>query len=89
MKGTSLSVTWPMRLRPPSSTIAQNAATMMPIMRLAALTLIGVKELMVPEIEVTMELIWVMLPIPKAASIPNSANSVPSQAQFLPRPFLM
>ncbi len=30
-----------------------------------------------------------MLPMPKPASPPNTANTVPSHAQRLPRPFLM
>ena len=41
--------------------------------------------LMVP----AMVLIWVMLPMPKAASAPNTAKMAPSHFQFLPRPFLM
>ena len=36
-----------------------------------------------------MVLIWVMLPMPKAASAPNTAKMTPSHFQFLPRPFLM
>ncbi|SST13039.1 Uncharacterised protein [Acinetobacter baumannii] len=36
-----------------------------------------------------MLLTWTMLPIPKPASPPNSAKAAPSQAQRLPRPFLM
>ena len=36
-----------------------------------------------------MLLSWTMLPMPKPASPPNSAKAPPSQAQRLPRPFLI
>ena len=99
MKGTSFSVTWPMRLMPPKSTSATITATMTPTIKVVTRTwlprkakvpaALGVKLSTALLMASAMDCTWVALPIPKAARAASTQNTPPSQAQFLPRPFLI
>jgi len=75
MKGTSFSVTWPIRLMPPNSTIATSAAIKMPKIRFA-LSLVPsmIWKLIRAELmEATMVFTCVALPVPNTVSTPNTA----------------
>ena len=92
MKGTSFSLTLPMRLMPPSSTMATSMATMMPTMMFNVLR----KPLPTTPYSsravstaATMVLTWVALPVPNTVSTPNSEYRNARNCQRLPRPFLM
>ena len=81
MIGTNLLATVPMRLIPPSMTKAANPAITSPVVVVLISKLLWSAS--------ATELDCTILPIPNAATVPNSANRKPSQCQFLPRPFLM
>ena len=81
MKGTMREVTWPMRLTPPSTTMATMTARMTPVTRGSRPS----RPFMAPAIS----LLWAMLPMPKLARPPSTAKMQASHFQFLPRPFSM
>ncbi len=92
MPGTSFSVTWPMRLTPPSSTSATKIATQMPVIRQMSISLFAASSLNAMATDLTesaMELTCAMLPMPNAAMAPSTANTMPSHFHLGPRPFLM
>jgi len=92
INGTSFSLTLPMRLMPPSSTMATSIAHKMPMTRFtvgmwsAPITLYCVSAV---SIAVTMVFTCVALPVPNTVSAPNSEYSTAKNCQCLPRPFLM
>ena len=76
MNGTSFSLTLPMRLMPPSSTMATSIAQKMPMMRLSVGTKASLTRwncVSAVLIAVVMVLTCVALPVPKTVSVPNSA----------------
>ena len=70
MAGTSLPATSPMRWMPPMITTPTSAATISPVIQ------VGTPKL--PASAVAMELTCTALPMPKAATAPNTANPNPS-----------
>ena len=75
MKGTSRSLTLPMRLMPPSSTMATSIATTMPTTRFrveSAFWPTTLNSVRAVSMAATMVLTWVALPVPKTVSTPNS-----------------
>ncbi len=80
MKGTIFSVTEAMRFKPPSTTSPARMTTAMPV------TQVGMPNTscMLPE----MELIWVILPMPKEARKQNTENSTASTRPMVLQPFL-
>ena len=79
--GTSFSATAPMRLMPPSSTKPVSRVRTTPVIHAGT-----------PKLALTTSAMLfdcTMLPMPKPASPPNSANAAPSQRQFRPSPFLI
>ena len=92
MNGTSFSVTLPMRLTPPSSTMATIIATTTPTTRLTVgrmLFRLLPYASRAESMAVTMVLTWVALPVPKTVSTPNSEYSTARNCHRLPRPFLI
>ena len=75
MKGTSRSLTLPIRLMPPSSTMATSMATMMPTTRFSvgsALLPTTRNAVSAVSMAATMVLTCVALPVPNTVSTPNS-----------------
>ena len=75
MNGTRRSLTLPMRLMPPSSTMATSIATMMPTTRFkvdSALPLTTLNSVRAVSMAATMVLTCVALPVPNTVSTPNS-----------------
>ena len=92
MNGTSFSVTLPMRLMPPSSTMATSMATTTPTMRLRVGRKLFTEVLYASTAEsmaVTMVLTCVALPVPKTVSTPNREYSTARNCQRCPRPFFI
>ena len=74
MKGTSFSATLPMRLMPPSSTMATSMATKMPTTRFSMGRMASPASpccSRAVSMEVTMVFTWVALPVPNTVSTPN------------------
>ena len=84
MMGTSFSVTAATRFSPPSTMRAVTIISSTPVTRVG----VWKAAFMLP----AMELIWLMLPMPKEARMQNAANSTAStlpralQPGFAPRP---
>ena len=80
IKGTIFSVTEAMRFRPPSTTSPVRITMTIPV------TQVGMPKavFILPE----MELIWVMLPMPKEARKQNTENSTASTMPMVLQPFL-
>ena len=87
--GTRVSVTLPMRFMPPIITTAENDATIIPMIRFEREVSTGVNMDIVSEMELAMVFICVMLPMPKDASMPKRANTLPSHSHLFPIPFDM
>src|SRR5690606_2115815 len=79
--GTSFSATAPMRLMPPSTTAPVSSMSTAPVIQGSTPKALC--------IALEMPLAWTMLPMPKPASPPKTANAPASQPQRLPRPLRM
>ena len=81
MKGTMKVATLAMRFMPPSTTRPTSTARVRPVAQVGT-----------PKLSLrpwATELACTVLPMPKPAIMPNTANSSASQAQFSPRPLRM
>src|SRR5918993_2887763 len=81
MVGTSASATRPIRLMPPRITSPVRAVRNRPVIHVGAPNEACITAVML--------LAWTILPMPKPAIPPKIAKAVPSQAHFVPSPFLM
>ena len=81
MTGTSLSAVWAMRWMPPSTTAPASTVSRAPVTQWG--TAKWVCRASATELDCT------VLPMPKPATMPNRANSTPSQAQRRPSPLRM